>query len=347
MFYQSRGALHMHTTHSDGTGTLPELVQAAKEAGLAWIWVTDHDTMAAKPSEGIIDGVTTLIGYEITPQRNHYLVGDVDELVSRELSPANYVAEVAQRGGVGIVAHPDEKAYNRYKEPYRWDDWSIRGFTGIELWNYMSDWAEHATPVYKYRNYFFPSFALEGPTPDTLRWWDKLQLEGEQVTGVFGVDAHAHKTKQVGKTWTVFPYVHCFRQLVNYLQLNAPLSKEFKEAEQQIWNAIRRGRVIMANQSNGDATGTTYLAHIRDQIAFYTCGDTVPLVDGLIIDFSCPQPADLRLFRNGELLSETRQSQRLRYPCYKAGHYRVEAHRRPKTGGGTSLWIMTNHIHVV
>lgn len=330
----------MHTTFSDGTGSVQDLVQAAKACGLEWIWVTDHDTRAGKPSQGINDGVATLIGYEITPQRNHYLVGDVDEVVSRKLPPAEFVAEVARRGGVGIVAHPDERAYNQYTEPYRWNDWSIRGFTGIELWNYMSDWIEHYTPQSQYFNFLFPSLALKGPTPKTIDWWDQLQAEGEQVTGVFGVDAHAHKVRQFGMDWQVYSYVHCFSRLVNYLQLDEPLSSTFQKAEQQIWDAIRRGRVIMANQARGNAAGTTFLAHTTNSDTLYTCGDNVPLAPGLSLEFICPQPADLRLFRNGTLVSQAARSQTLRFYCTQPGHYRVEAHRR-------ALWIMTNHIHIV
>ncbi|HMO57767.1 MAG TPA: PHP domain-containing protein, partial [Roseiflexaceae bacterium] len=36
----------MHTRHSDGSGTVDELAQAAYEAGLRWIIITDHDTLA-------------------------------------------------------------------------------------------------------------------------------------------------------------------------------------------------------------------------------------------------------------------------------------------------------------
>lgn len=340
MFYQAPGALHMHTYYSDGTGSVRELAQAAKACGLAWIWITDHDTMQGKPEEGILEGVVTLVGYEITPARNHFLVGDLPDLISRDLPPAEYVAEVARRGGVGIVAHPDERAVNEYTECYRWEDWSQRGFTGIELWNYMSDWVEHYTPRSKYLNFFFPSLALRGPTPDTLRWWDELQGEGARPTGVFGVDAHATKVNRMGREWVVYSYTHCFSRLVNYLQLDAPLSQEFKEAERQIWDAIRRGRVIMANQGRGHAGGATFLARPRKGEALYTCGDEAPLGDGLTLEFVCPQVAELRLFHNGTLILRVPRDQKLRFDCSAPGHYRVEAWRH-------SLWIMTNPIHVV
>ena len=37
--------LHMHTTYSDGKLTPEELVAKAKEAGLTYMAITDHDTV--------------------------------------------------------------------------------------------------------------------------------------------------------------------------------------------------------------------------------------------------------------------------------------------------------------
>ncbi|MBA2388655.1 MAG: CehA/McbA family metallohydrolase, partial [Geodermatophilaceae bacterium] len=302
----------MHTFYSDGTGSVADLAQAARQSGLAWIWITDHDTMQGKGEEGIIDGVVTLVGYEITPERNHYLVGDVDEVISRELAPAEYMAEVARRGGIGVIAHPDERATNEYTTPYRWDDWALRGFTGIELWNYMSDWIENYTPFRKYLYYFFPSLALRGPTAETLRWWDALQVEGVQPTGLFGVDAHATKVRRLKREWVVFPYKHCFDRLTNYLQLDEPLDADFDRAEQQIWDAIRRGRVIMANRARGDAGGTTFVA-LSSSGATATCGDEVVLEAPLSLEFTCPLEAEIRLVRDGAVVARASRSQKLRF----------------------------------
>jgi len=44
---QPKCDLHMHSTHSDGTDSPRRLVELAKEAGLAAIAVTDHDTFSA------------------------------------------------------------------------------------------------------------------------------------------------------------------------------------------------------------------------------------------------------------------------------------------------------------
>ena len=41
------GAIHVHTTYSDGSGTVPEVAAAAQEAGLAFVILSDHDTLKA------------------------------------------------------------------------------------------------------------------------------------------------------------------------------------------------------------------------------------------------------------------------------------------------------------
>lgn len=38
--------LHMHSTVSDGSFTIPELITRAKEKGLDAIAITDHDTLS-------------------------------------------------------------------------------------------------------------------------------------------------------------------------------------------------------------------------------------------------------------------------------------------------------------
>jgi DNA polymerase (family 10) len=42
-----RGALHNHTTASDGSGTVAEMMQAARAVGLVWLGITDHSVTAA------------------------------------------------------------------------------------------------------------------------------------------------------------------------------------------------------------------------------------------------------------------------------------------------------------
>ncbi len=61
--------LHAHTTASDGSLTPEELVQLAKQQGVATLAVTDHDTVAGLPraiAEGVQAGVEVISGIEIS-----------------------------------------------------------------------------------------------------------------------------------------------------------------------------------------------------------------------------------------------------------------------------------------
>lgn len=65
-----RGDLHMHTTHSDGMGSIAQLVSAYRENGMDFICITDHhkhhpSTDAIKMFEGADTGITIFPGEEV------------------------------------------------------------------------------------------------------------------------------------------------------------------------------------------------------------------------------------------------------------------------------------------
>lgn len=62
--------LHVHTQASDGTLTIEELFTEAKEAGVNWVAVTDHDRINSGLSEPIttIDGINIIRGIELRVQ---------------------------------------------------------------------------------------------------------------------------------------------------------------------------------------------------------------------------------------------------------------------------------------
>lgn len=41
------GALHIHSVYSDGTGTVEEIINYAREVGLDYLILTDHNTVKA------------------------------------------------------------------------------------------------------------------------------------------------------------------------------------------------------------------------------------------------------------------------------------------------------------
>jgi PHP domain len=146
--------LHLHTTYSDGTATVDELVTAAGAAGVDLVLLTDHDSLGARRDgwEGRHGGIALLVGTEVSPKQGHYLAFGVDrEIPHLGRSALQIAAAVRDAGGVGFAAHPFSRGgrmlvpglARRIVLPHGWpalDD--PRGCDGIELWSLTTDAAE-------------------------------------------------------------------------------------------------------------------------------------------------------------------------------------------------------------
>jgi hypothetical protein len=344
MYYEP-GALHMHTTFSDGSGSVDDLARAAQQAGLRWIIITDHDTLAALPQAGWMHNVLVIVGHEITPDHNHFLALNVPHVVSNNLPPQEFIDQVYAAGGFGIIAHPDEMVRNSFKDIYRWDDWAIDGpsqragrVVGIELWNLMSDWGEHLTKRNKELLFFRPRMGLSGPTANTLAWWDHLNMAGRRTFGVGGVDAHAFKRKVPWGIVEVFPYRWCFETLTNYLLLDSPLASDPIIATNQVYAALAAGKSYFINRMDGHCPHLQYYAEQAN--TRYQIGDTIRADQGpitFIVDAGID--AEVQIIYNGNILS--RSIRTLRHTVNQPGVYRLEGYRRGRQ------WLYSNPIYVI
>lgn len=339
-----RGALHIHTHHSDGTGSIPEVATAAREAGLRWIIITDHDTLEGRPWAGWHDGLLVIVDHEITPDRNHFLALNTNHVVDCWQPPQDFIDEVYRSGGFGIIAHPDERVQSRLKGNYRWEDWTVDGprersgrVVGLELWNAMSDWGEHVNLRNVLLYLLVPRLGLSGPTPATLNWWDKLNMAGRRTFGVGGVDVHAFKRRVPWGTIEIFPYRWMFGTLTTYLLLETPLDDDAQRATHQVYAALAAGRSYFLNRLDGDAANIPFMA-VRGGEQWHM-GDSPSLRDGpitLCADVGCD--AYVRLIRNGTVVTSAIQS--LRQSIDLPGVYRLEAYR------GGRPWLYTNPLYV-
>ncbi len=149
-FKEIIGAIHIHSTYSDGSGTISDIAADAKTAGLDFIILTDHDTLQPKRDgwEKLINGVAVIVGYELNDRedKNHYIALNIDKEVDHNGSADQYVNAVQDAGGIGIIAHPDEKK-PRWKnlKYFPWRRWDLQGYQLIEIWNHLSEWKEGLT----------------------------------------------------------------------------------------------------------------------------------------------------------------------------------------------------------
>src|SRR3954451_14006909 len=104
--------VHVHSVHSDGTGTIAEIAAAAAATGAGAVVITDHDRMGGAAHAGWhADGhapVLVVVGVEVTPRHgSHLLALGVDAPPVHSARPmARVLDEVHTAGGVGFAAHP-------------------------------------------------------------------------------------------------------------------------------------------------------------------------------------------------------------------------------------------------
>ncbi|MDF1544491.1 MAG: histidinol-phosphatase [bacterium] len=341
-YYYYTGAIHMHTTESDGTKPFEEVVRIGCEAGLDFMMVTDHMTLVHRDQgkEGIYDKTLVVVGYEHNDldDHHHYLLFESPKVYPENMTAKEYVAAGAADGALGIMAHPDE-IRDRLKEypPYPWDDWSVEGFTGLELWNQMSEWMEKLTRFNKLAMSLSPRKSMVGPTDRILKRWDDLNLQ-RRVVGIAGVDAHAFPIKIGPITIEIFPYKVHFRCLRSYIMLDKPMSSDFETARKQLYDAIRNCRLFCANIRWGEADSFEFRASNGSTTG--TCGDEIGLTKETMIQAKVPARATLKLIKNGCLCFSV-ESDNLEYAVTEPGVYRIEAWR------GKRGWIFSNHIRIV
>ncbi len=102
--------LHVHTRHSrDAKGTVLELANAAKSAGLDGFAVTDHDTVAGHAEIRDASRETGLLivpGVEVSTRDGHLLALGIEEAPEPEQPMLRTIKRIHAAGGVAIPSHP-------------------------------------------------------------------------------------------------------------------------------------------------------------------------------------------------------------------------------------------------
>lgn len=351
VIYTYPGNIHIHTLHSDGTGTVREIAAHAAAAGLRYIIITDHRTLAGLPEEGIHHGVVVLVGAELNRESHHYLALGLERIVpGNEADPQEMVDRVDRAGALGFMAHPFEKGspYIDGGKAYPWVRFPTAGFTGLEIWNYSSHWRGRADSIPRTLYWFFfnRKAALDRPPPEVLALWDEYTGGGLRVTAIGSSDAHATGIRVAGIPVVIFPYPFLFRAINTHLCMRERMSDNFMEAKEQIYGALREGRCYVSLDQLHPPAGFSFAAY-RDGSAAPEAlmGETLSWREGLYLAVRCPlRRSEIRIIGNGSLVSG-HSGPELRYPLPGPGVYRAEVHYRPRLGKARP-WIYANPIYV-
>ncbi|MBN2568203.1 MAG: PHP domain-containing protein, partial [Deltaproteobacteria bacterium] len=195
-FHDHRGIIHFHSSYShDGTTPVADIVAAAEKNNIDFLMLTDHSTLKAKSMGGWQGRVLLIVGQEIAPRFNHYIAFGIDHpIVAAEESnenPQQVIDEVIRHGGMGFIAHPDHGGTKLFHvKHYPWKKWDVSGYTGMGIWDFMTDWQSSLDRVPgAIMNYLFPAHVLRGPRKRTLMRWDQLNRDRKTV-GIGELDNH-------------------------------------------------------------------------------------------------------------------------------------------------------------
>lgn len=341
------GVIHCHSVFSDGTGYPDEIANAGNEVGLDFVVLTDHNTLRAKKEgfEKYYGKTLLIVGCEVNDKENinHYLTLGVNDTLSTRLSALEYTNIIKNKGGIGFIAHPHESRNNfEQYPPYPWTAWETDAYTGIEIWNHMSEWLENLNEQNKYQCVLHPRRTLTKPKDITLEKWDSENLK-RPVVGIAGVDAHAHKANVLGLfNVEIFPYKVMFLSLRTHILTSSVILSDNNNIDLNksiITDALKNGQVFFANDHLANSCGYRFYCSNKDKVSHSLT--TVEYNDSLTLTSIAPSSkCSQKLIFNSKAIFETDKSSFDFCPKYK-GVYRVEVLIDKKN------WIYSNPIRII
>lgn len=345
--------LHMHTRYSDGNGTHKDIAAAAFQAGIEAVIVTDHNVLV-NGFEGYYKEknkkLLMLIGEEIhdqarNPQKNHLLVfGANRELATFAENPQNLINQAKNAGGLSFLAHPDDPEAKAFNEiDISWEDWSVQNYTGIELWNALSE-LKTVVPTKLHGAFyaFFPYLIAHQPLSKTIQKWDELTSSGNKVVAIGGSDAHALRMNIGCIRKTIFPYEFHFRTVNTHTLLSSPLTGDVTLDKSLIYQALASGHCFIGYDLPAPTKGFRFSAQGKDSHAIM--GDEIPAKGGVTLQAKLPFHADIILIKDGQALQKWKNQIACTHITTEPGVYRIEAYKRYL--GKRRGWIYSNPIYV-
>jgi hypothetical protein len=345
--------LHMHTHYSDGHVSHAEIAAAALRAGIDAVIVTDHNVLVNGPEDYYRDGdrrVLMLVGEEIhdqarQPQKNHLLVfGAGRELSTLAWDTQRLLENIRQSGGLSFIAHLVDPAAPAFKEDdISWVDWQVQGFTGIELWNAMSEFKSLLKSKLHAIYYAFnPRRIANGPFPEALRKWDELLVSGQRVVAIGGSDGHALPARMGPLRRTLFPYEFHFQAVNTHLLVPEALTGDVETDRRLIYDTMAVGRLFIGYDLPASTRNFRFTAQGLEQKA--TMGEEILVHNGVTLQIRLPRPVECRLVMNGKVIKNWSKRETCTFITSEPGVYRVEAYIDYL--GRRRGWIFSNPIYI-
>jgi hypothetical protein len=311
-----RGDLHMHTVHSDGDWTIPGLISSARNTGLDFIFITDHNTPSHHAEiDRLSKGLKlplVMRGEEITTYGGHTNAWglpsgtwiDFRVHAADAARMSKIVADVHRSGAIISINHPFALCGGcSWTYPS-----AVREFDAIEVWNGSWD-----------------------PTDDlALNMWDEFLQSGRRMTAIASSDSH-RSLNPIGQ-----PTTHV-------------ASKSLSQA--LLLKAIRQGRVYLTEKAAGPVI--TFEAELTTgkHRARLNIGDEAYLSAPATIRFristeAVPAGATVSLISNGRVVRSfsaraDNQPEVIEFNCQQDSYFRLEIRNQTK-----SILALSNPVYV-
>lgn len=178
------GDLHIHSTASDGKLTAYEIAKLAKEKGLDFIALANHNNYAENFHLPYADNLTFIPATEWTHYKGHMnffgVAAPFDNsfVANTKQDMENLIQSVRKKGAVVSVNHPKCNIC-----PYLWED--ENAFDMMEIWN----------------------GPMRGTNTRGIAWWTELLKKGRRIPAVGGSDFH--KLKHFARLGNPVTGVYC------------------------------------------------------------------------------------------------------------------------------------------
>jgi hypothetical protein len=339
------GCIHIHYPLKKLNKSFSQLAEDGRVAGVDFLIINSHTPSKKNmptyenlfEKEGYYGKILIIKSEETNDKdkQNHLLLLGGKKWHGGKESVSQVLSEIENLGYLSFVAHPEGfHKFFLYKKQYRWDDWSLKNFTGIEIWSMLFDWAKF-TRIYNLPiTYCSLPYNLKGPSSSLLSLWDNLSMK-RKIVGIAGLDIHLlpffFRCIDIGNK---FVYSNVFKILRNHIFIEGGLTYNPQEDKKKLMDAFKKGHLFFANDRIHNSKGFYFGSEDRN----FIMGDEIKLGEKLLV--KNPTKAYTRIIFNGKLLWEKKVESSVFLP-EKTGIYRVEAFLNGRP------WIFSNHISVI
>jgi hypothetical protein len=333
-------AYHVHSTFSDGLGSLDEIARQARASRVNLVLLTDHGRPNFDTSvmDEMIDGVRFVGGSESGLPEGHMNFFGASRVPQFKLPPfpPDAIDDVREWGGFGVLTYPDDP---KHQWEYWGDDFVPDGIEIINLTSYFRD-----APFFgKLRTALLVPFTRYGFLKDVtspsvaLRRWDEALSRGP-VLGFYACNAHGGFTLPLKDGWTV--PMPSYSMVFSLVGLGID-----KKYEKSSIDAVRSGDFFSILRGAGEPRVFEFYA--QSDTHSYPSGSSLSGPAEIVVHVETKelQPTVV-LKRDGETIQSLRKSE-LRFQVHDPGVYRAEIYLEEHPFLAPDVpWILSNPIFV-